>query len=109
MSIRRKAVTRLEKIVDQGKQTLAEKKALNDEAAVDFAGVAITLGGAVVAIMVVVILCGNLETATAGTINESSVWYTLLSTVSTYGSTGVTLLAVGLIVMGAMAILWILR
>jgi len=67
------------------------------------------VAGAVVALIVTVIVLGNLELATQGTVNESSAYYSLLGTVSQYGSTAITLLAIGVIVAGAAAILYIIR
>jgi len=65
--------------------------------------------GAVVALIVAVIVLGNLDTATRGTVNESSAYFALLETVNQYGSTAITLLAIGVIVAGAAAILYIIR
>jgi hypothetical protein len=67
------------------------------------------VAGAVVALIVAVIVLGNLDTATQGTINESSAYFALLETVNSYGSTSLTLLAIGVIVAGAAAILYIIR
>jgi len=67
------------------------------------------VAGAVVALIVAVIVLGNLDTATQGTINESSAYYALLDTINVYGSTSITLLAIGVIVAGAAAILYIIR
>ncbi len=65
--------------------------------------------GAVVALIVAVIVLGNLDTATRGTVDETSVYYALLDTVNQYGGTAITLLAIGVIVAGAAAILYIIR
>ena len=67
------------------------------------------VAGAVVALIVAVTVLGNLDTATQGTINESSAYYALLETINVYGSTSITLLAIGVIVAGAAAILFIIR
>jgi len=75
----------------------------------DLQSIIFGVAGAVVALIVAVIVLGNLDTATQGTVNESSVYYSLLDTVSQYGSTSITLLAIGVIVAGAAAILYIIR
>ena len=67
------------------------------------------VAGAVVALIVTVIVLGNLDTATQGTVNQTSTYYALLGTVNQYGSTSITLLAIGVIVAGAAAILYIIR
>lgn len=67
------------------------------------------VAGAVVALIVAVIVLGNLDTATQGTVSNTSAYYTLLETVNQYGSTSITLLAIGVIVAGAAAILYIIR
>jgi hypothetical protein len=72
-------------------------------------GIIFGVVGAVVALIVAVIVLGNLDTATRGTVNETSVYYTLLETVNQYGGTSITLLAIGVIVAGAAAILYIIR
>ena len=54
--------------------------------------------GAVVALIVAVIVLGNLDTATRGTVDESSAYFALLETVNQYGGTAITLLAIGIIV-----------
>jgi len=90
---------------------LQEKQKLmrDDTAAVDLAGVAIMVTTALVALLACVIICGNLETATQGTVCSTSSWYTLLGTISTYGSTSVGILSIGLIVMAAFALIYIFR
>ena len=67
------------------------------------------VAGAVVALIVAVIVLGNLDTATQGTVCDTSTYYSLLTTVNQYGSTSITLLAIGVIVAGAAAILYIIR
>ena len=67
------------------------------------------VAGAVVALIVAVIVLGNLDTATQGTVSNTSAYYSLLDTVNQYGSTSITLLAIGVIVAGAAAILYIIR
>ena len=75
----------------------------------DLQSIIFGVAGAVVALIVAVIVLGNLDTATRGTINETSAYYTLLDTINTYGGTAFTLLAIGIIVAGAAAILYIIR
>ena len=75
----------------------------------DLQSIIFGVAGAVVALIVAVIVLGNLDTATMGTVNESSAYYTLLETVNQYGSTALVLLAIGVIVAGAAAILYIIR
>ena len=81
----------------------------DDKAMVDLQTIIFAVAGAVIALIVAVIVLGNLDTATAGTVNESSVYYSLLATVNSYGVTALTLLAIGIIVAGAAAILYIIR
>jgi len=81
----------------------------DDNGVTDLQSIIFGVAGAVVALIVTVIVLGNLELATQGTVNESSAYYSLLGTVSQYGSTAITLLAIGVIVAGAAAILYIIR
>jgi hypothetical protein len=75
----------------------------------DLQSIIFGVAGAVVALIVTVIVLGNLDTATQGTVNETSAYYALLDTVNQYGSTSLILLAIGVIVAGAAAILYIIR
>ena len=89
---------------------LSMAKYLIDENGVtDLQTIIFGVAGAVVALIVAAIVLGNLDTATQGTINESSAYYALLDTINVYGSTSITLLAIGVIVAGAAAILYIIR
>ena len=81
----------------------------NEDGTASLQAIIFGVAGAVVALIVAVIVLGNLDTATRGTVNESSVYYSLLETVGQYGSTAITLLAIGIIVAGAAAILYIIR
>lgn len=85
------------------------KHHVDENGVADLQTIIFGVAGAVVALIVAVIVLGNLDTATQGTVNESSVYYGLLETVSQYGSTSITLLAIGVIVAGAAAILYIIR
>ena len=85
------------------------KRHFDDNGVTDLQSIIFGVAGAVVALIVAVIVLGNLDTATRGTVNESSVYYTLLDTVNQYGGTAFTLLAIGVIVAGAAAILYIIR
>ena len=85
------------------------KSHINDHGVADLQSIIFGVAGAVVALIVCVIVLGNLDTATTGTVNNTSVYYTLLATVNQYGSTSITLLAIGVIVAGAAAILYIIR
>lgn len=85
------------------------KHHFDENGVTDLQSIIFGVAGAVVALIVAVIVLGNLDTATQGTVNESSVYYSLLETVSQYGSTSITLLAIGVIVAGAAAILYIIR
>ncbi len=85
------------------------KRHFDDNGVTDLQTIIFGVAGAVVALIVAVIVLGNLDTATRGTVNESSVYYTLLDTVNQYGSTAFVLLAIGVIVAGAAAILYIIR
>ena len=82
---------------------------LDENGVADLQTIIFGVAGAVVALIVAVIVLGNLDTATQGTINESSAYYALLETINVYGSTSITLLAIGVIVAGAAAILFIIR
>lgn len=82
---------------------------LDENGVTDLQTIIFGVAGAVVALIVAVIVLGNLDTATQGTINETSAYYTLLDTINVYGSTSITLLAIGVIVAGAAAILYIIR
>ena len=81
----------------------------NEDGTASLQAIIFGVAGAVVALIVTVIVLGNLELATQGTVNETSAYYPLLGTVSQYGSTAITLLAIGVIVAGAAAILYIIR
>ena len=85
------------------------KQHFDENGVTDLQSIIFGVAGAVVALIVTVIVLGNLELATQGTVNESSAYYSLLGTVSQYGSTAITLLAIGVIVAGAAAILYIIR
>ena len=85
------------------------KRHFNEDGVADLQSIIFGVAGAVVALIVAVIVLGNLDTATMGTVNETSAYYPLLDTVSQYGSTSITLLAIGVIVAGAAAILYIIR
>jgi len=85
------------------------KNHVDENGVADLQTIVFGVAGAVVALIVAVIVLGNLDTATQGTINESSVYYALLETVNQYGSTSLVLLAIGVIVAGAAAILYIIR
>lgn len=85
------------------------KRHFNEDGVADLQSIIFGVAGAVVALIVAVIVLGNLDTATMGTVNETSAYYSLLETVSQYGSTSITLLAIGVIVAGAAAILYIIR
>ena len=82
---------------------------IDENGVADLQTIIFGVAGAVVALIVAVIVLGNLDTATQGTINESSAYYALLETINVYGSTSITLLAIGVIVAGAAAILYIIR
>ena len=82
---------------------------LDEDGTASLQAIIFGVAGAVVALVVAVIVLGNLDTATRGTVNESSAYFALLDTVSQYGSTAITLLAIGVIVAGAAAILYIIR
>lgn len=82
---------------------------IDENGVADLQSIIFGVAGAVVALIVAVIVLGNLDTATQGTINESSAYYALLDTINVYGSTSITLLAIGVIVAGAAAILFIIR
>lgn len=81
----------------------------NENGVADLQSIIFGVAGAVVALIVAVIVLGNLDTATQGTVNETSAYYSLLDTVNQYGSTALVLLAIGVIVAGAAAILYIIR
>ncbi len=85
------------------------KLRLDEDGTASLQAIVFGVVGAVVALIVAVIVLGNLDTATRGTVNESSVYFTLLDTVNQYGGTAITLLAIGVIVAGAAAILYIIR
>lgn len=85
------------------------KYLIDENGVADLQTIIFGVAGAVVALIVAVIVLGNLDTATQGTINESSAYYALLETINVYGSTSITLLAIGVIVAGAAAILYIIR
>ncbi len=85
------------------------RRRLDENGTASLQAIIFGVAGAVVALVVAVIVLGNLDTATRGTVNETSAYYTLLDTVSQYGSTAITLLAIGVIVAGAAAILYIIR
>lgn len=85
------------------------KRHFNEDGVADLQSIIFGVAGAVVALIVAVIVLGNLDTATQGTINETSTYYALLDTINVYGSTSITLLAIGVIVAGAAAILYIIR
>jgi len=89
--------------LDMAKRQFAE----NDDA--NLQAIVFGVVGAIVALIVAVIVLGNLDTATRGTVDETSTYYALLETVGQYGSTAITLLAIGVIVAGAAAILYIIR
>jgi hypothetical protein len=82
---------------------------IDENGVADLQTIIFGVAGAVVALIVAVIVLGNLDTATQGTINETSTYYALLDTINVYGSTSITLLAIGVIVAGAAAILFIIR
>ncbi|MBW2673695.1 MAG: hypothetical protein JRD89_09840 [Deltaproteobacteria bacterium] len=82
---------------------------MSDRAAMDLQSIIFGVAGATVALLIAVIVLGNLDTATQGTVSENSTYAGLLTTVNTYGSTAITLLAIGIIVAGAAAILYIIR
>ena len=81
----------------------------NEDGTASLQAIIFGVAGAVVALIVAVIVLGNLELATQGTVNETSAYYPLLRTVNQYNSTAITLLAIGVIVAGAAAILYIIR
>ena len=85
------------------------KLRLGEDGTASLQGIIFGVVGAVVALIVAVIVLGNLDTATQGTIDETSAYYALLETINTYGGTAITLLAIGVIVAGAAAILYIIR
>ncbi len=85
------------------------KHHFNEDGTASLQAIIFGVAGAVVALIVTVIVLGNLDTATQGTVNETSTYYSLLGTVNQYGSTAITLLAIGIIVAGAAAILYIIR
>lgn len=85
------------------------KNHVNEDGIADLQTIIFGVAGAVVALIVAVIVLGNLDTATQGTVNETSAYYSLLDTVNQYGSTALVLLAIGVIVAGAAAILYIIR
>jgi len=85
------------------------KQHFDENGVADLQSIIFGVAGAVVALIVAVIVLGNLDTATEGTVNETSTYYALLETVNQYGSTSITLLAIGVIVAGAAAILYIIR
>ena len=85
------------------------KHHIDEHGVADLQTIIFGVAGAVVALIVAVIVLGNLDTATQGTVNETSAYYALLTTVNQYGSTSITLLAIGVIVAGAAAILYIIR
>ena len=85
------------------------KLRLDENGTASLQGIIFGVVGAVVALIVAVIVLGNLDTATQGTIDETSAYYALLETINTYGGTSITLLAIGVIVAGAAAILYIIR
>lgn len=85
------------------------KHHVDENGVADLQTIIFGVAGAVVALIVAVIVLGNLDTATQGTVNESSTYYALLTTVNQYGSTSILLLAIGVIVAGAAAILYIIR
>ena len=85
------------------------KDLIDENGVTDLQTIIFGVAGAVVALIDAVIVLGNLDTATQGTINESSAYYALLETINVYGSTSITLLAIGVIVAGAAAILFIIR
>lgn len=97
------------KVASLKEMQVAKRAKLNEEGTVDLSQMAIGIVTAIVALIVAVIVAGNLDTATATTVSNTSSWYPLLATISTYGSTSITLVAIGLIVAGASAILWIVR
>ena len=81
----------------------------NEDGTASLQAIIFGVAGAVVALIVAVIVLGNLDAATRGTVDESSAYYALLDTVNQYGSTAFVLLAIGVIVAGAAAILYIIR
>ena len=85
------------------------KHHFNEDGTASLQAIIFGVAGAVIALIVAVIVLGNLDTATQGTVNETSAYYALLDTVNQYGSTAITLLAIGIIVAGAAAILYIIR
>ncbi len=85
------------------------KHHFNEDGIASLQSIIFGVAGAVIALIVAVIVLGNLDTATQGTLNETSAYYTLLGTINQYGSTAITLLAIGIIVAGAAAILYIIR
>lgn len=85
------------------------KHHIDENGVADLQSIIFGVAGAVVALIVAVIVLGNLDTATQGTVNETSAYYSLLDTVNQYGSTALVLLAIGVIVAGAAAILYIIR
>lgn len=82
---------------------------IDENGVADLQSIIFGVAGAVVALIVAVIVLGNLDTATQGTVSETSAYYSLLDTVNQYGSTALVLLAIGVIVAGAAAILYIIR
>ena len=85
------------------------KHHFNEDGTASLQAIIFGVVGAVVALIVAVIVLGNLDTATQGTVDNTSAYYSLLGTVNQYGSTAITLLAIGVIVAGAAAILYIIR
>ena len=82
---------------------------IDENGVADLQTIIFGVAGAVVALIVAVIVLGNLDTAMQGTMCESSAYYALLMTINQYRSTSITLLAIGVIVAGAAAILYIIR
>ena len=103
---------------------------MDDFAVMDLQTIIFSVAAAVIALAVAVIIIGNIDTAVGGTttmvngtglanltqtehytgvVSNTSAYYPLLSIVGGYGVTTFTLLAIGIIVAGAAAILYIIR
>ena len=106
---------------------------MDDFAVMDLQTIVMSVAAAVIGLVVIVMILGNLDTAISGTVittnttdvansslsyvynttgsvvDQNSTYFPLLATVSGYGVVAVTLLAIGIIVAGAAAILYIIR
>ena len=105
---------------------------MDDFAVMDLQTIVMAVAAGVIALIVVVMILGNLDTAVmgelvwentsvnatdaitnetyyVGVVDNTSAYYPLLNVVNNYGVVGITLLAIGIIVAGAAAILYIIR